>query len=97
MTPKYKEYLKSKKWLDKKKKVLKRDNYKCTKCQSGNRQLEVHHLTYDNIYNESSSDLVTLCDRCHKMEHNIQEPKIIDTLVTIGIILLVCYLGLIIK
>jgi hypothetical protein len=25
----------------------------------------VHHITYDNLFNELDSDLRTLCDDCH--------------------------------
>jgi len=30
----------------------------------------VHHLTYVGVFNESPSDLVALCDRCHADLHH---------------------------
>ena len=31
--------------------------------------LEIHHLTYENVYNEKLEDLATLCHDCHTMIH----------------------------
>lgn len=31
--------------------------------------LEIHHLTYDRVGNEKSSDLQVLCSKCHKLKH----------------------------
>ena len=30
----------------------------------------MHHLTYVGVFNESPSDLVALCDRCHADLHH---------------------------
>lgn len=60
----YHKYLKSKTWAKKRKRVLKRDNNKCFIC-ARNKNLHVHHLTYDRVYQERLCDLVTLCDECH--------------------------------
>jgi len=38
----YYEQLKHPKWLEKRKKILSRDNYKCTRCNS-TKHLVVHH------------------------------------------------------
>lgn len=64
----YKQYLKSDKWRQKRFLVLQRDGFKCVRCGSKNR-LQVHHKTYRNVFNEPLSDLITLCNRCHKKEH----------------------------
>jgi len=71
ITMPYGEYLKTKYWQKVKYKVLKRDNFKCTKC--GEREpLHVHHLTYKHKGSELKhlTDLITLCDLCHKLIHN---------------------------
>lgn len=65
----YKEYLESNKWKEFREKVLKRDNYKCTKCGNTN-ELCIHHITYDNFGNENLEDVVTLCSKCHEEIHN---------------------------
>lgn len=69
---KYHSYLRSRKWRKKREKVLKRDRYRCTRCGYAKR-LQVHHLTYDRIFNERLSDLTTLCARCHMREHGIDK------------------------
>lgn len=68
---KYNKYLKSKKWNGKRISVLKRDNYTCRDCGTKKALLDVHHITYDNIFCERLSDLKTLCRKCHNIEHNI--------------------------
>lgn len=47
--------------------VLKRDNYKCTKCGSSE-SLIVHHKHYD-VDKLTMNDLQTLCRSCHRRLH----------------------------
>ena len=47
--------------------VLKRDNYKCVKCNS-TKSLDVSHNHY--FKNLSIKDLETLCRSCHKKKDN---------------------------
>jgi len=72
---KYNEYLNSDKWKLKRKKVLERDNYLCQACLTNEAQ-EVHHLTYNNIYDEPLYELISVCKRCHiKIEEQKQTKK----------------------
>lgn len=64
----YREYLASYEWNLKRKKVLKRDEYRCQLC-GVDTGLEVHHLTYKRVGDEALFDLVTLCFQCHRQEH----------------------------
>lgn len=66
----YRDYLKSKEWNNIRQKVLNRDKYKC-KC--GCKASQVHHLTYDHIFEENDflDDLISVCKICHKKYHNI--------------------------
>ncbi len=48
--------------------VLQRDGNKCTKCGSA-KNLDIHHKHY-NLSKLTYYDLITLCRRCHKIEHN---------------------------
>jgi len=68
----YKEYLKSDRWKKLRKIVLNRDNNKCIVC--GTRyNLQVHHLHYKGIYENmdfKTDQLVTLCKKCHDIEHS---------------------------
>lgn len=67
---KYLIYLSSEEWILKRDERLIIDNHKCIVCGIAH-HLQVHHLNYDNIYNEKMSDLVTLCKMCHMEAHNL--------------------------
>lgn len=76
----YYKSLQNKKWIEKRKLVLERDNNKCTIC--GNTQnLCVHHTFYWSnkycpAYDYPISSLITLCSSCHKEYHlNCETPK----------------------
>lgn len=66
----YEEYIKSDKWRQKRELVLSRDHNKCQTCLS-DECLEVHHKTYDRLFNESLEDLITLCHDCHHAITNV--------------------------
>lgn len=60
-------YLRSDAWKALREATLKRDGFRCVRC---NRPAEqVHHLTYDRWQEEELSDLVSLCRPCHEKEH----------------------------
>lgn len=72
---KYTEYLNSDKWKLKRKKVLERDNHLCQACLT-NRAEQIHHLTYNNIYDEPLYELISVCKICHiKIEQQKQAKK----------------------
>ena len=64
----YKEYLQSDTWKAKRKAVLIRDGLRCQLC-GHEKNLHVHHVTYDRIYDEDLDDLITLCSDCHSGLH----------------------------
>ena len=64
----YKAYLKTKHWKGIR---LKYKGSKCLFCDS--KRIQVHHLTYKNIGNETGRDLVPLCRKHHKKIHNIKK------------------------
>ena len=70
---KYNAYLHSKHWIQTRVDVL-TNRTKCERCGSTNK-LQVHHLTYKNIYNENPEDLEVLCVGCHMHEHKLIKPK----------------------
>lgn len=59
----YKAYLRSSQWKEKRQLILDRDQC-CSTCGSID-GLQVHHRTYDTLFNEPLEDLITLCQRCH--------------------------------
>jgi hypothetical protein len=67
---KYYAYLLTPEWFAKRDAVMRRDNATCQYC--GKRATQVHHLTYDNIYNERMEDLVAICKPCHEKIHSYQ-------------------------
>lgn len=82
---KYEDQLKTSAWMRKKYEILQRDNFVCSNCICDNseRTLHVHHITYyhksKNVMAWEYPDylLVTLCEDCHKKEHddkNIHKP-----------------------
>jgi len=58
----YEEYLKTPEWLVTRKRILKRANYQCQKCNATNVLFNVHHYTYERLGCEEDDDLVTLCE-----------------------------------
>ena len=70
---KYRRYLLSPAWREKRENILKRDSYLCVSC--GQKAQQVHHLTYKNIYNEKESELVSICIDCHNKEHEDKADK----------------------
>jgi 5-methylcytosine-specific restriction endonuclease McrA len=60
------------KWDRKRKRIYKRDKYRCVKC-GANSKMNAHHLLYEQgkqIWDVPDFYLVTLCDKCHKEEHS---------------------------
>lgn len=51
---------------------------RCEMCGTNQRQLHVHHKTYERFGNEHPLDLVVLCDRCHKKAHDPNGNSILE-------------------
>lgn len=60
----YQEYLSSDLWIEKKNHLIKKRKY-CEKCGT-DKHLMAHHLTYDNVGNESENELMVICIPCHE-------------------------------
>ena len=69
---KYKRYLRSAWWREKREEKLASQAYKCERC--GGTADQVHHKHYDSLYEELNEDLVAICDPCHRREHG-KKPK----------------------
>lgn len=71
----YNDYLQSEEWDKKRQQRLVIDNFRCQMCHGYGTQrnpLQVHHITYRNIYKEDVfRDLVTLCRDCHLGIHHM--------------------------
>lgn len=65
----YEEYLRSTRWQILRGEALQRFDNRCALCYD-DRNLEVHHRTYDRLGDEEISDLVALCSWCHGKHHD---------------------------
>lgn len=72
----YREYLKSDHWQNLRKRKLSHSRRRCAICSSIKR-LEVHHLQYRNIFDVDLTDLRILCNRCHKLFHELKKSGVV--------------------
>ena len=59
-------------WSELRERVLERDGHECqdSNCKGLHGEfLEVHHLTYRNVFKEPLEDMATVCKDCHKRIH----------------------------
>ncbi len=73
-------YLQSLEWKETKRLILLKrgyycENIDCKKHVTNLFNLHLHHLTYEDLFNEYEEDLMLLCRECHEDEHGII-PKI---------------------
>src|SRR6266508_2712462 len=67
----YEWYLGSRFWAEKRRAALERADYICQVCHK-NPATEVHHKTYERVFNELASDLVAICSPCHRKLHHLR-------------------------
>lgn len=65
---KYYKYLESNEWKAIRNDRMKMDNYLCQECRNAKAD-EVHHITYNRIFEEILEDLISVCKPCHKKLH----------------------------
>ena len=68
----YKDKLKDSRWIEFRKKVYRKDKYKCTICGTKDRPLNAHHKFYiknTEPWDYNIEDLETLCNWCHSSLH----------------------------
>jgi 5-methylcytosine-specific restriction endonuclease McrA len=59
------------------KRALKRDEYTCQNCGKTNGELEAHHVVpISNGGRDRLSNIVTLCEECHKAAHGSKEIEV---------------------
>ncbi|MDO8980306.1 MAG: hypothetical protein Q7V17_13840 [Afipia sp.] len=71
---KYEQYLRSPEWAKRREKVLERAKGICEGCRD-RKATQVHHLTYDHIYEELLFELVAVCDDCHRRIHRDKQDE----------------------
>ena len=69
----YERYLsESDNWWATREKVMRRDNRWCQACLDAD-ATQVHHRTYEHIFDELMWELVAVCRPCHERLHGIEE------------------------
>lgn len=70
----YSELLKDPRWQKKRLQIMDRDGWKCSLCENEDMTLNVHHLKYSGKpWEADDSHLITLCEKCHKMEEGYKQ------------------------
>jgi phage terminase large subunit GpA-like protein len=64
----YYSYIKSPEWYKRRYGALMRAGRKCQVCGS-QQSLQIHHNSYQHLGNEPASDLICLCEQCHRLFH----------------------------
>lgn len=64
----YNLYINSDEWRLKRNYILNKRGYKCERCFS-KKNLQIHHITYENLGFELDNDLIILCKNCHQYVH----------------------------
>ena len=67
------EYWVQREWQARRTATLARAGYRCQTCGDTDVRLDIHHNTYERYGDESTFDLVALCDRCHELFHGIMQ------------------------
>ena len=65
MNDEYSDYLQSDAWRQRRMKRLAISKFRCSACSCAT-AVHVHHLTYERIFDEDTSDLLPLCEIHHK-------------------------------
>lgn len=66
----YNEYLKSSKWRTFRKSIINDRGAACELCKNKAKRLDLHHKTYDRLFNEGPEDVILLCHPCHEKVHD---------------------------
>lgn len=64
----YAKYLRSEDWKSRKEYLSQQWNNECACCKK-NKNLHLHHLSYDNLGKETIRDVILLCKGCHLDVH----------------------------
>lgn len=64
----YQDYLKTEHWKQRRASKLEAAGHRCQLCGADG-PLEVHHLTYANLFHEQDADLIVVCRSCHGKQH----------------------------
>lgn len=69
----YRLYLQSTAWKNRRAGALRRANHICAMCEQPSTRLHVHHVDYVRAGNERVEDLRVLCKPCHGVVHTMKK------------------------
>lgn len=72
IVPNYENYINSAEWDERREKYFSTHERKCYFCGSTN-NVQLHHVTYENLGSESDEELEPLCRDCHMALHRVIE------------------------
>lgn len=70
----YSDELKHPKWQRRRLEMLAAANFRCSRCQDGEKTLHVHHKQYRHgrpPWDYEDKELEVLCEPCHRHEHGL--------------------------
>ena len=70
----YGQYLRSPEWRSLRQRVMRRANGTCEACLI-RPATQVHHRSYEHVFNEFAFELVAVCDACHARLHPREEDE----------------------
>lgn len=81
---KYKDYLQTKYWKERRKEFKSKTWQRCFICRNKNCQFDVHHKRYERngksiLFNEKHTDFRLLCRRCHTAIHVMKLEKQLES------------------
>jgi hypothetical protein len=72
----YKEYLRSAAWKAKKTILFRFFGHRCERCRAKGPEIQVHHVSYKRLFNETVEDLLIVCGPCHLIIHGSTNGKV---------------------
>lgn len=75
-------------WLQTRKRILQRDNFKCVRCKIHLEESSAHidHIKSGKLSNNHDSNLRTLCRKCHTLRLDHRHRGMISKALKLGII-----------
>lgn len=96
----YSRYLRTQHWRQFRNQMMKEIDYECFQCGGIDVSLQLHHVTYKRVGNESKKDVLWLCGHCHakltkkinnikkrRKDRNIEVNEVMNDLVNVVLML----------
>lgn len=74
----YADYIHSVRWYETRRRYRASDRPQDCQLCGGDKQIALHHLTYERVGNERLDDLLPLCNDCHQLVHALAARGAID-------------------